>query len=167
MLEVMAKIKDDVYATEKRKRGSAPASGTDVGRTRKQQAVPNPREPLIMPEPPVAPPPQPAAPFVLSPASPVAPLVAPPAAAPPVASPVPSPPPAPPSNLPPAPPVPPLPPPLNRPFLRSQNKRRVGDTLAAAAATARPRPVFTLPGESDDENGHCIDQPSQGKGRCH
>ena len=41
MLEVMANIKDDVYATVKRKRGTASASGTDAGRTRKQQVVTN------------------------------------------------------------------------------------------------------------------------------
>ena len=37
MLEVIANIEDDVYAAEKRKRGLASASGTDVGRSRKQR----------------------------------------------------------------------------------------------------------------------------------
>jgi hypothetical protein len=67
MLEVMANIKDDVYAAEKRKRGTASASGTDAGRARKQQVVSNASEPLIMPETPMPPPPPPhpsAAPFV-------------------------------------------------------------------------------------------------------
>ena len=65
MLEVMVNIKDDVYAAEKRKRGTASASGKDAGWSRKQQVVSNASEPLIMPEPPMLPPPNPsAAPFV-------------------------------------------------------------------------------------------------------
>ena len=69
MLEVMANIKDDaVYAAEKRKRGTASASGTDAGRARKQQVVSNASEPLIMPDTPMLPPPNPsAAPFVPAP----------------------------------------------------------------------------------------------------
>ena len=77
MLEVIANIEDDVYAAEKQKRESASASGTDIGRTRKQQVVSNSGEPLIMPEPPVAQPrlpPNPSeTPFV--PSSPEAPVV--------------------------------------------------------------------------------------------
>ena len=51
MLEVIANIEDDVYAAEKRKRGSASASETDVGQTKKQQVVFDFGEPLIRPEP--------------------------------------------------------------------------------------------------------------------
>ena len=59
MLEVMANIKDDVYADEKRKRGTTSASGTDAGRARKQQVVPNACEPLTVPETLMSQPPQP------------------------------------------------------------------------------------------------------------
>ena len=108
MLEVMANIKDDVYAAEKRKRGTASASGTDAGRARKQQPVSNASEPLIMPDTSIPQPPNPsAAPFV------------------PVSNPPPIPMPA---------AVPPPPP--SRPFLRSQNRRRTEDT--PTAGTTKP-----------------------------
>ena len=61
LLEVMANIKDDVYAAEKRKRGTASASGTDAGRARKRQVVSNASEPLIMPYTSMPPPPNPSA----------------------------------------------------------------------------------------------------------
>ena len=155
LLEVMANIKDsnDVCATEKRKRRLASASGTDAGRSRKQQVVFNAGEPLIMPETPIL---QPlhlplnplAAPF--EPPSAPLPVVSPPVVPPPVIpqpvvpppvvpQPVVPPPVAPPPVAPPpAAPQPVAPP--TRPFPRSQNRRRV-ENAPSAAVSAKPKPA--------------------------
>ena len=119
MLEMIANIEDDVLAAEKRKRGSASASGTDVGRARKQQVVSGPTRPLILPKSPVAPPPPPPPP---------------PSPLPPPSAPIP----------PPTPTVAPMAGP-SRPFLRSQSRRKTNDHPITNIPATQNKPAATPP----------------------